>query len=83
MYEPHIHACSPHFSRGLADQQNSPPVKYLHAHGDATLPQLQRGIPLSERLLHMGIGWLAREGKLVFRHERGGLKVAVQTARHN
>ena len=31
----------------------------------------------------MGIGWLAREGKLVFRHERGGLKVAVQTARHN
>jgi hypothetical protein len=27
MYEPHLHAFSPHVSKGYADQQNSQPVK--------------------------------------------------------
>jgi hypothetical protein len=30
MYEPHIHAFSPHVSRGSADQQNSQPVNWMY-----------------------------------------------------
>ena len=55
---------------------------HLQAQGALSLPQLrQQGTRLSERLLHMGIGWLAREGKLVFLQERGVLKVAI-ASRH-
>ena len=46
-------------------------------YGAATLPQLQRGTTLPERLVHMGVGWLAREGKLGFVQERGVLKLAL------
>ena len=45
--------------------------QYLAQHGAATLPQLQRGTTLPERLVHMGVGWLAREGKLGFVQKRG------------
>jgi len=51
--------------------------QYLAQHGAATLPQLQRGTTLSERLVHMGVGWLAREDKLCFVQERGVLKLAL------
>jgi Winged helix-turn-helix domain (DUF2582) len=54
--------------------------QYLAEQGEATLPQLQRGTTLPERLLLMGVGWLAREDKLGFVQERGGLKLSLQTA---
>jgi hypothetical protein len=58
--------------------------QYLAAYGEATLPQLQRGTTLPERLLHMGVGWLAREEKLCFVQERGVLKLSLhsQTVAH-
>ena len=43
--------------------------QYLAEHGEATLP---------ERLLQMGVGWLAREAKLRFVQERGVLKLVLQ-----
>jgi hypothetical protein len=52
--------------------------RYLVEHKAATLRQLQKGTSLPERLLHMGVGWLAREGKLSFMQERTGLKLALQ-----
>jgi hypothetical protein len=53
--------------------------QYLAEHGATTLRQLQRGTTLSERLLHMGIGWLAREDKLSFVQERGVVKFSLHT----
>jgi hypothetical protein len=53
--------------------------QYLAAYGEATLPQLQRGTTLPERLLHMGVGWLAREEKLCFVQERGILKLSLHS----
>ena len=53
--------------------------QYLAEHGEVTLRQLQRGTTLPERLLHMGVGWLAREDKLCFKQERGVLKLSLQT----
>jgi len=55
----------------------------LHAQGARSLPQLQQGTGLSERLLHMGVGWLARESKIVFLQERGVLKVEVPPVRQD
>jgi len=51
--------------------------QYLAQHEAATLPQLQRGTALPERLVHMGVGWLAREGTRGFVQERGVLKLSL------
>ena len=34
---------------------------------------------MPKRLVHMGVGWLAREGKLRFVQERGVLKLALHS----
>ena len=54
--------------------------QYLAQHGAATLPQLQRGTTLSERLVHMGVGWLAREGTRGFVQKRGVLTLSLHPA---
>ena len=51
--------------------------QYLAAYGAAMLLQLQRGTTLLERLVPMGVGWLAREVKLGFVQERGVLNLAL------
>jgi hypothetical protein len=53
--------------------------QYLDRHGTATLPQLQRETGLTERLLLMGVGWLARESQLSFQYERRTLMLALKT----
>lgn len=56
--------------------------QYLHAHGPVSLAQLHKGTRLSARLLAMGVGWLAREGKLAFVQERRVLKLRLQDEQH-
>ena len=53
--------------------------QYLAEHGEMTLPQLQRVTTLSAYLLHMGVGWLAREDKLCVRQEHGVVTLACKT----
>jgi hypothetical protein len=53
---------------------------YLDAHGTVSLPQLQKGTPLSARLLAMGLGWLARADQLVLVQDHPGLKLRLQDA---
>ena len=55
--------------------------RYLAQHEAVTLRQLQRGTTLPEHLLLMGVGWLAREEKLCFVHERRVLKLALKAQR--
>lgn len=52
----------------------------LQAHGPQSLPALRHATGLTERLLYMGMGWLAREGKLTFVQERGVLKAHLREA---
>lgn len=54
--------------------------RYLHTHGPATLRQLQRETGLTERLLLMGVGWLAREAQLAFMQEGRALTLGLQTS---
>ena len=52
--------------------------RYLAQHEMATLHQLKRGTTLPERLLLMGVGWLAREEKLRFEQDRRVFKLALK-----
>ena len=52
--------------------------RYLDQHGETTLSKLKQGTKLSEQLLFMGVGWLAKEGKLTVVKDSGTLKVGLK-----
>ena len=43
--------------------------RYLDQYGETTLAGLKQATKLSDQLLLMGVGWLAREDKLSFEKE--------------
>jgi hypothetical protein len=51
--------------------------KYLSEHPGAHLEHLAKDLKLKDTLAFMGIGWLAREGKLVFEKDAKSTKVSV------
>ena len=52
--------------------------QYLDHHGETTLSKLKQGTKLSEQILLMAIGWLARESKLNFVQDRRSLKLSLK-----
>ncbi len=52
--------------------------QYLEQHGETTLSKLKQGTKLSEQILLMALGWLAREGKLSFVQDRRSLKLSLK-----
>lgn len=52
--------------------------QYLAEHSEATLSKLKQATKLSDQLFLMGLGWLAREGKLNFVEDKRGLKVSLK-----
>ncbi len=52
--------------------------QYLEQHGETTLSKLKQGTKLSDQLLLMALGWLARENKLHFVQEKRSLKVSLK-----
>jgi hypothetical protein len=55
--------------------------RYLNEHGETTLGKLKERTKLSDQLVSMGIGWLAREGKLSFMKEGRTVKVVLRERR--
>ena len=55
-----------------------PRGEHLDQHGETALTQLRQGTKLSAQLLLMGIGWLAKEGKLAFVKADRTLKISVK-----
>ena len=51
--------------------------QYLDGHGETTLTRLKKDTKLSDQLLLMALGWLAREGKLTLTQDRRALKVRL------
>ncbi len=49
----------------------------LDQHGGMSLSRLKRETHLTDQLLFMGLGWLAREGKLAFIKDKRSLQVAL------
>jgi len=52
--------------------------KYLDQHTESTLSELKQATKLSEQLVLMGLGWLAREEKLDVVQDKKGLKVSLR-----
>jgi hypothetical protein len=52
--------------------------QYLDTHGETTLSRLKQGAKLPEQIVLMGVGWLAREGKLRLVKEGRTVKVDLR-----
>ena len=52
---------------------------YLEDNNEATLTKLTREIGENERKVLMGVGWLAREGKLDFEQRKQGTYITLKT----
>jgi hypothetical protein len=52
--------------------------RYLELHGETTLSKLKQGTKLSDQLLLMALGWLAREHKLNIAQDRRSLKISLK-----
>ncbi len=52
--------------------------QYLEQHGVTTLSKLKQGTKLSDQLLLMALGWLARENKLNLVQQKRSLKISLK-----
>ena len=52
---------------------------YLDENNEATVTKITREIGETERSVLMGIGWLAREGKLHFNPRKQGTYITLKT----
>ena len=56
---------------------------YLENNNEATVTKLTREIGENERTVLMGVGWLAREGKLDFEKRKQGTYITLKTQQSN
>jgi hypothetical protein len=52
--------------------------QYLNENGQTTLSKLRQGMKVSDQLLLMGVGWLAREGKISIVQQGRTVKVSLR-----
>jgi hypothetical protein len=52
--------------------------QYLDRSGEMPLSKLKQGTKLTDQILLLGLGWLAREGKVRFEKEGRTLKVGLR-----
>lgn len=52
---------------------------YLETNNEATVTKITREIGETERSVLMGVGWLAREGKLDFEKRKQGTYITLKT----
>ncbi len=48
---------------------------FLKTQGKTSVSAVDRGVGAPRRQVHMAIGWLAREGKVLLAEEKGGLQI--------
>ena len=56
---------------------------YLEDNDEATITKLTREIGENERTVIMGVGWLAREGKLDFEQRKQGIYITLKIQQPN
>jgi hypothetical protein len=52
--------------------------RFLEGHGPASVSAIEREVDASRLEVHMGLGWLAREGKLETVEEKRGVLLRVR-----
>ena len=53
--------------------------RYLEINNEASVTKLTREVGENERTVLMGVGWLAREGKLNFEQRKQGIYITLKT----
>lgn len=56
---------------------------YLEDNDETTITKLTRELGETERTVLMGVGWLAREGKLDFERRKQGTYITLKTQQSN
>lgn len=51
---------------------------FLSSHGPASLSTIEREVDAPKLLVHLALGWLAREGKLLVEERKGRAFVSVR-----
>lgn len=51
---------------------------YLHAHEKATLSAVEKAVKGPRPVFHMAVGWLAREGKVLFHEDKRGVQLSLR-----
>ena len=52
--------------------------KYLHEHGESSISKMAKDLRQKDTLVHMGIGWLAKENKVTIRqHDETTIKAKL------
>lgn len=52
--------------------------EYLHGNEKATLASVEKAVKAPKPVIHMALGWLAREGKLQFREENRIVRLSLR-----
>ena len=55
--------------------------RWLEENGETTVAKVRQETKLSDQLLHMGLGWLAREGKIELIKDKRTVKVVLKRSR--
>jgi len=55
--------------------------RWIEENGETTVTRLRQETKLSDQLLHMGLGWLAREGKIDVFKDKRTVKIALSSSR--
>jgi hypothetical protein len=51
--------------------------QFLNEHPGATPQQIRKGLKIEDGLLNLALGWLAREGKLLFETNEKTIKLSL------
>ncbi|MDE0326377.1 MAG: winged helix-turn-helix domain-containing protein [Candidatus Poribacteria bacterium] len=57
--------------------------QYLEINNEVSVTKLTRDIGENQRTVLMGVGWLAREGKLNFEQRKQGIYITLKTQQLN
>ena len=52
--------------------------RLLEKDGPSSVSALTNSVKQSQSMVYMGIGWLAREGKLVFTETKRGMSISIK-----
>lgn len=51
--------------------------QYLRSNGQCSVTAVEKGVEMPSTLVHMALGWLAREGKLAVEQDKRSVRVSL------
>lgn len=54
--------------------------QFLNEHPGATTEEIRKDLKIDNGMVHLGLGWLAREGKLLFESKDSTVRVSLTGA---